>query len=54
MNKENLILIDYDAPNNWEFHRAIERITNNRWRVFKAISNENHGSTFQKFIRYAK
>ena len=23
MSKENVILIDYDAPDDWEFHKAI-------------------------------
>lgn len=26
MSKENVILIDYDAPNDWEFHKAIEQL----------------------------
>lgn len=25
MSKENVILIDYDAPDDWEFHKAIEK-----------------------------
>lgn len=54
MSKENVILIDYDAPNDWEFHKAIEKATGNKWRVYKAVSNENHGGVLQKFIRYAK
>ena len=52
MSKENVILIDYDAPNDWEFHKAIEKATGNKWRVYKAVSNENHGGVLQKFIRY--
>lgn len=54
MTKENVILIDYDAPDDWEFHKVIEKVTGNKWRVYKAISNENHGSILQKLIRYTK
>lgn len=54
MSKENVILIDYNAPDNWEFHKAIEKTTGTKWSVYKAISNENHGGVLQKLIRYAK
>ena len=54
MSKENVILIDYDAPDDWEFHKAIEKITGTKWTVYRAVSNENHGGILQKFIRYAK
>ncbi len=54
MNKENMILIDYDAPDDWEFHKAIEKTTGNKWNIHKAVSNENHGGSVQKLIRYAK
>ena len=54
MSKENVILIDYDAPDDWEFHKAIEKATGDKWRVYKAVSNENHGGVLQKLIRYAK
>ena len=54
MSKENVILIDYDAPDDWEFHRAVEKATGNKWSVYKAVSNENHGGALQKLIRYAK
>ena len=27
--KENVILIDYDAPKDWEFHKAVEKATGN-------------------------
>lgn len=53
-NKENVILIDYDAPYDWEFHKAIEETTGKKWTVYKEISNENHSNAIQKFIRYAK
>lgn len=54
MSKENVILIDYDAPDDWEFLKAIEKTTGNKWRVYKAISNKNHGGVWQKLIRYSK
>ena len=54
MGKENVILIDYNAPDNWEFHKAIEKTTGIKWCVYRAISNENHGGFLQKLIRYGK
>ncbi len=33
MSKENVILIDYDAPDDWEFHKAIEKTTGTKWTV---------------------
>lgn len=54
MCKENVILIDYDAPNDWDFHKAVEKATGSKWRICKAVSNENYGGVLQKFIRYAK
>lgn len=54
MSKENVILVDYDTPNDWEFHKAIEKTTGDKWSIYKAISNENHGDIIQKLIRYVK
>lgn len=54
MSKENIILVDYETPYDWEFHKAIENITGNKWNVYKAVSNENHGGILQKLIRYVK
>lgn len=54
MNKKNVILIDYDAPNDWEFHKAIEKATRIKWDVYKVVSNENHGGILQKIVRYVK
>ena len=52
--KLNVILVDYDVPKNWEFHKEIEKTTKSKWNVYKAISNENHGGFIQRIIRYAK
>lgn len=54
MNKENVIMIDYDASDDWEFHKAIEKATGSKWSIYKAVSNENHGGVLQKFVRYVK
>lgn len=54
MGKKNIILVDYDTPQKWEFHKAIEKITEEKWEVHKAVSNKNHGGYIQKVIRYTK
>ena len=37
MSKENIILVDYETPYDWEFHKAIENITGNKFQpIFKA------------------
>ena len=52
--KGNMIVVDYDIPEDWEFHKALEDTTGEKWDIYKAISNRNHGSIVQNMIRYAK
>lgn len=53
-NKKNIILVDFDCPDNWELKKEIEKITGNTWEIRKCISNMNHGSKIQNLIRYIK
>lgn len=52
--KENIILIDNEAPDDWEFLQAIEKTTGQKWKIYKEVSNENFGNAFQGLIRYGK
>lgn len=54
MSKENVILVDYDVSDDWAFRKAIENTTGTKWKIYKVISNKNHGNVLQKIIRYAK
>lgn len=47
---KNAILVDFDVPDKWEFHDAMEKATNQTWIVKKSVSNRNHGSILQKLI----
>lgn len=51
---QNVILVDFKAPDNWEFKRALEKQTGERWSVVGLESNMNHGSAIQNMIRYLK
>lgn len=51
---ENVILVDFEPSDNWNFKEAIENATNKKWTVIKAVSNRNHGTKLQKLIRYSK
>lgn len=54
MMKENVILADFDIPENWEFQKALENKTNLKWKAIGLKSNINHGSRMENFKRYFK
>lgn len=37
---KNAILVDFDVPDKWEFHDAMEKATNQTWIVKKASVTE--------------
>lgn len=51
---KNVILVDFNASEDWEFRNVIEKTTGIKWIVYSAASNENHGGILQKLIRYGK
>jgi glycosyltransferase involved in cell wall biosynthesis len=50
---KNAIIVDYNPPSNWDFHKAIEEATNEKWVVERFVSNE-HGGLLKKIKRYIK
>lgn len=52
--KENIVVVDWDTPDNWKFKVALEKATEEKWIVLKSISNLNHGGIKQRIIRYLK
>ena len=57
MNKplhKNIVIVDFDASDQWSFFRALEASTGQDWELYKGISNRNHGDAMQKIIRYIK
>lgn len=52
--RKNVILVDFNAPKDWEFLDAIEKSSSEKWNVKKYVSNRNHGNVLQKLIRYTK
>ena len=52
--KENVILVDFEPSENWEFKGALEQETRVNWSTCKCVSNKNHGGVFQTLIRYLK
>ena len=50
----NIILLDFEASQNWEFKKAIEESTKKQWQMMCSVSNKNHGNVVQKLIRYVK
>lgn len=52
--KINAILVDFDASETWNFHRAVEETTGETWMLYKGISNRNHGNGMQNLVRYVK
>ena len=53
-NKKNLILVDYDCPEEWKFKKGLFDSTDEQWEVKKLISNVNHSGKMQNIIRYLK
>ena len=49
---KNIILVDYDPPRDWEFQRAIEKSTSEKWETIRYVSNKYHGGKIQQLIRY--
>ena len=49
---KNLILVDYDGPDDWEFKEAVEKASKEPWEVFKAVTNGYHGGKLKELIRY--
>lgn len=52
--KENVILVDFKADDNWEFSEILESITHEKWRVHEVVSNKNQGGKVQNIVRYMK
>ena len=32
-----MIVVDYDIPEDWEFHKALEDTTGEKWDIYKQI-----------------
>lgn len=50
---ENIILVDYDTPSDWDFKKGLEERTGLFWNVLKCVSNQDHGGV-KKLKRYMK
>lgn len=49
---KNIILVDYNPPKDWEFQKAIEKSTSEKWETISYVSNMHHGGKVQQLIRY--
>lgn len=54
MNKENIILIDFPLPKQWEFHQGIEKETGDLWKVIGCTSNQLRTNIWKKICRYIR
>lgn len=52
--KNNVVLIDFDAPYEWNFLESLKEASGEEWNVLKSVSNLNHGGVVQRLIRYLK
>lgn len=50
----NILLIDFEPSEIWNFDRLLEEKTNEKWVTVKQVSNLNQGNKFQTIIRYLK
>lgn len=51
-NKKNIILVDFDVTEKWDYLLAIEKVTNTKWHIKKCITNKLHGNRIKTIIRY--
>lgn len=49
---KRVILIDFSAPSDWSFVKALEEATNDKWEIISCVNNRMHGGIFQKLKRY--
>ena len=52
--KKNIIMVDFDAKEDWAFRRAVEETSDLPWEIRRIVSNRDHGSLTKNLIRYIK
>ncbi|MDO4522898.1 MAG: hypothetical protein Q4B57_07115, partial [Eubacteriales bacterium] len=52
--KINALIVDFKAPDNWDFLSGLEQSTNEKWKTIEELNTLNFGSMFKKIIRYGK
>lgn len=52
--KKNLILVDCEVTNNWEFAEGLKASTKLEWEIRTLQANKNHGSFLNNIKRYFK
>lgn len=48
----NVILVDFDTSGDWDYRRAIEEVTHEKWQIEKCVTNKMHGSKLKILKRY--
>ena len=52
--KKNIILADHNVSEEWEFKKAIENETKEKWELEVCLTNRLHGNKFKEMLRYVK
>ena len=50
--KSNVILADYKVSDNWDYKKAIEKTTGEKWEVKTFVTNRLHGNSLKAILRY--
>lgn len=53
MQNKNVILADYDVPEEWEFRVGLENSTSEKWTVNRSVANTHH-TGMGNLVRYMK
>ena len=51
---KNVILVDYQVPENWDYHRAIEKETGTSWDIVTCNTHRYQGSKLKVICRYLR
>lgn len=51
---KNIVLVDFNASEEWQFYQALNKSCNENWELFRGVSNQHHGNKLRELIRYIK
>ncbi|MCD8006102.1 MAG: glycosyltransferase [Oscillospiraceae bacterium] len=49
---KHVVLVDFNAPEDWSFIEALEIVTKKKWEIVSCVNNRLHGGVIKKLRRY--
>ena len=51
---KSALIVDFNVSEDWEFYRAIQEASSDRWDLIRAVSNQHHGTKLREIKRYIR